>query len=92
MISVLPVSLGGFHSRAALKPHTSVTITFIGGPGLSVGGSRKEENVHLCVSEKEISFNRQTDSENGACGVCLMYVSPSVCLSLILVSAVLLLL
>src|SRR4029434_10147767 len=35
-ISQLPVSLGGFHSRAALKPHTSVTVTSTGGPVFSV--------------------------------------------------------
>lgn len=36
VISQLPSSLGGSHSRAALKPHTSVTRTFRGGPGFSV--------------------------------------------------------
>lgn len=35
VISQLPSSVGGSHSSAALKPHTSVTLTFRGGPGFS---------------------------------------------------------
>lgn len=35
VISELPSSAGGSHSSAALKPHTSVTLTFRGGPGFS---------------------------------------------------------
>lgn len=35
-MSQLPSSFGGSHSSAALNPQTSVTLTLIGGPGLSV--------------------------------------------------------
>lgn len=35
VISVLPLSLGGVHSRAALKPQVSTSFTLAGGPGSS---------------------------------------------------------
>lgn len=35
VISVLPLSLGGVHSRAALKPQTSTSFMLAGGPGSS---------------------------------------------------------
>ncbi len=50
-MSQLPVSLGGFHSSAALKPQTSVTCTEMGGPGLSVEfvrGDRDRVGGFLC--------------------------------------------
>lgn len=37
VISVLPLSFGRVHSRAALKPHTSTSFTLAGGPGNSEG-------------------------------------------------------
>lgn len=40
VISVLPLSFGGVHSRAALKPQTSTSFTLAGGPG------RSKENTH----------------------------------------------
>lgn len=40
VISELPSSVGGSHSSAALKPHTSVTLTFRGGPGFSAWNER----------------------------------------------------
>lgn len=35
VISVLPLSFGAVHSRAALKPQTSTSFTLAGGPGSS---------------------------------------------------------
>lgn len=35
LTSQLPSSVGGAHSSAALKPHTSVTLTFRGAAGFS---------------------------------------------------------
>lgn len=40
VISVLPLSLGGVHSRAALKPQTSTSFMLAGGPG-----SSKQTNI-----------------------------------------------
>lgn len=36
--SLLPSSLGGCHSTSALVPHTSFTVTFMGGPAFSERG------------------------------------------------------
>lgn len=49
VISELPSSLGGSHSSAALKPQTSVTLTFRGGPGFS------EQNERQMFKQRYIS-------------------------------------
>lgn len=46
VISELPSSVGGSHSSAALKPHTSVTLTFRGGPGFSALNSCSLHSSH----------------------------------------------
>ena len=57
VISVLPSSLGGSHSSAALKPQTSVTFTFRGGPGLSEGTFSTFNEFHTVHAVTDILNN-----------------------------------
>ena len=59
-MSQLPSSLGGFHSRAALKPQTSATFTPTGGPGLS--DWRETHSGWLQVSLKAPSQTKRRKS------------------------------
>lgn len=55
MISQLPLSLGGFHSSATLKPHTSIIFRASGGPG------RSTEGENYSVISFEVSSTKTTE-------------------------------
>lgn len=70
VISELPLSFGGVHSRAALKPHVSTSFTLAGGPGRSkdrnagqkyIEGSHHSQVVAYIAGQM---FNKQIQRSN----------------------------
>lgn len=60
-MSVFPLSVGGVHSRATLKPQVSTIFTLAGGPGSSVN-IQVQIKPHLTSSRHNIAPKRHSSS------------------------------
>lgn len=65
-MSVFPLSVGGVHSRATLKPQVSAIFTLAGGPGSSAKPQRQKKvgNKKTCVSFTHVDLKTETLTDN----------------------------